>query len=71
MAISKQGKQIWGSKAGGSLMGKMLSGEALTEQDQQTLAQLKQTGQQAQSQQPEQSQTQEQPTERIRRAARR
>mgnify|MGYP007051462828 CR=1 FL=1 len=44
MAISKQGKQIWGSKAGGSLMGKMLSGEALTEQDQQTLAQLKQGG---------------------------
>jgi hypothetical protein len=43
-------------------MGKMLSGEALTEQDQQTLAQLKQTGQQAQSQQPEQSQTQEPPT---------
>ena len=44
MAISEQGKKIWGSKQGGDLMRAMLGTKPMTEQDQQTLEQLKQTG---------------------------
>ena len=45
MAISEQGKKIWKSEAGGSLMRAMLGTKPMTEQDRQTLEQLKQTGQ--------------------------
>ncbi len=44
MAISNQGKRIWGSKQGGSLMRAMLGGQPLTQQDKETLQQLKQGG---------------------------
>ena len=45
MAISNQGKRIWGSNQGGSLMRAMLGGQPLTQQDRQTLQELKQGGQ--------------------------
>ena len=46
MAISEQGKKIWKSAAGGSLMRAMLGTKPMTEQDRQTLEQLRQSGKQ-------------------------
>ncbi len=40
--MNEEAKNLWKSPAGGSLLGKMLSGEALSEQDKQTLTELKQ-----------------------------
>ena len=43
MAISEQGKKIWKTPAGGNLMRAMLCTQPMTEQDKQTLQELKQT----------------------------
>ena len=43
MAISEQGKKIWKTPAGGNLMRAMLGTQPMTEQDKQTLQELKQT----------------------------
>ena len=45
MVISNQGKRSRGSNQGGSLMRAMLGGQPLTQQDRQTLQELKQGGQ--------------------------
>lgn len=44
MALTQKGKQIWGSKQGGNLMRAMLGGQPLTQQDKETLQELKQGG---------------------------
>ena len=60
MALSPKGKQIWGSQQGGSLMRAMLGTKPMTEQDRQTLEQLKQ-GDQQQEPNPQPSQPEQNP----------
>ena len=50
MAISEQGKKVWKTQQGGNLMRAMLTGSPLTQQDKQTLEQLKQGDTKPQSQ---------------------
>ncbi len=40
--MNEQAKKLWKTPQGGSLLGKMLKGEALTPQDEQHLQKLKQ-----------------------------